>query len=152
MTHLPIPLAIRTSNGKKILAGFPSAVLPLDNQRSAVFALQGAGGVDDRWVLGPYRSPLMIEAIHYVSQQDANIARTFSLHLSTDIQTTTLYDSDINLLDPLSPSALIMPGRTGVNLRMGRVVPTTHPFIKLSRQKGGSVTFAITVWLYLRST
>lgn len=149
--HRPIPSNIRTAGGKAILSNFPVAIEPLDLNRSAVFALQANGGADDRWALGPYRTPTIIEAIHYVSELDAALSRTFSIHLSSDPQTTILYPSDINILDPLSPSTLIMPGRTGVTLRLGTRFRTTHPWIKLSRQKGGSAAFNLTCWIYMRS-
>lgn len=150
MLHQPIPDAIRTANSKAILKSFPIAMQPADMQRSALFALTAGGGADDRFALGPYTRPSLIEAVSFVSALDPATTRTFSLHLSTDDSITAIGPNDVNILDPLSPSSTWMPGRTQITVPIGRPSPFHKFWIKLSRQKGGSTTYELTVWVYIK--
>lgn len=140
---------VRAASSKAILTLFPVAVRPMDLRRSAVFALQAAGAADDVFTLGPYSGPCRITAIAFVSALDAASTRTFTLHITSSSGTDPIVPNDVNVLDPQSPSSLIMPARTNVILPLGRPSPFNPFWLKLSRFKGGSISFEMTCWVYI---
>jgi len=147
--HPAINPQLRSETSKTLLKLFPIAVQPADLKRSAIFALQAAGGADDVFILGPYSRPSIVSAISYISALDAATTRTFTIHLTSSGDTNAIVPNDVNVLDAQSPSPRFMPGRTNIVVPIGKASPFNPFWLKLSRSKGGSITFEMTCWIYL---